>query len=134
MSKTKNNKKKVVSIRSNGDFFQKELHTFLLFSVNFFLMLFLFTFTSFQESNDSKDYSAFKVVLYHCVLIIVTPILFFFGSKTILFDSFFDLTPIKSNIYSAVLAVIGLHIALGYYIYRAYWDKDTTSSSNEKED
>lgn len=32
----------------------------------------------------------------------------------------FGVTSINSNVYSAVVAVVTLHIALGCYIYRAY--------------
>lgn len=55
----------------------------------------------------------FGTVLFYCLLIILFPIAAFFTSKTFLFDGYLRLETVKSNIYSACVAVIALHIALG---------------------
>lgn len=65
----------------------------------------------------------------YCILIILLPVGTFFGCKNLLCDKFFQLTEVSSNIYSAVAAVIALHIALGLYIYRAYFYSDSSSAA-----
>lgn len=70
--------------------------------------------------QDQLDFQNFGTVFFYCALIIIFPILAFFTSKTFLFDGYWHMEAVKSNIFSAVTAVIALHIALGMYIYRAY--------------
>ncbi|XP_058830899.1 vacuolar ATPase assembly integral membrane protein VMA21 homolog [Topomyia yanbarensis] len=82
-----------------------------------------------SKNEQRSEYRNFRVVFFYCILIIVLPVVTFFGSKYFLFDGFLQLTPVSSNIYSAVSAVIVLHIALGLYIYRAYFDSGSGSSS-----
>jgi formate hydrogenlyase subunit 3/multisubunit Na+/H+ antiporter MnhD subunit len=97
--------------------------------------------TSKQQGKPVKgisDFKTFSTVFFYCFLIIFLPIVSFFGSKSIIFDNFLNLSSMQSNIYSAVVAVVALHIALGLYLYRAYFDhSDQTSptrTTNEKED
>ncbi|XP_058462804.1 vacuolar ATPase assembly integral membrane protein VMA21 homolog isoform X2 [Malaya genurostris] len=82
-----------------------------------------------QLQEQNVEYRNFRVVFFYCTLIIVLPVVTFFGSKYFLFDGFLQLAPVSSNIYSAVSAVIALHIALGLYIYRAYFDSESSSST-----
>lgn len=77
--------------------------------------------TFFFTFQDAKDYSSFKVVLFYCSLIVFLPVVTFFCLKAAVLDRFFNLTDLRSNIYSALGAVIALHLALGLYIYRAYF-------------
>ncbi|EDX11250.1 vacuolar ATPase assembly integral membrane protein VMA21 homolog [Drosophila simulans] len=74
-----------------------------------------------QQSHDSQDYSSFKTVLFYCMLIVFLPVLTFFVLKGFVLDQFLDISEVKVNIASAVGAVVALHIALGLYIYRAYF-------------
>lgn len=48
-----------------------------------------------------------------------------------LFDSVLQATSIQSNIYSAIAAVVALHLALGLYLYRAYFNAEKSASSKE---
>lgn len=48
-----------------------------------------------------------------------------------LFDTVLQATSVQSNIYSAIAAVITLHLALGLYLYRAYFTVETSESSKE---
>ncbi|XP_054268715.1 vacuolar ATPase assembly integral membrane protein VMA21 homolog [Macrosteles quadrilineatus] len=73
-----------------------------------------------QQSSDSQDLALFRTVLTYCVFILALPICAFFASKFFLFDGILAMTTINSNVYSAVTAVVTLHLALGCYIYRAY--------------
>ncbi|TMW50498.1 hypothetical protein DOY81_004426 [Sarcophaga bullata] len=81
-----------------------------------------------QMSDDAKDYSSFKTVLFYCSLIVFLPVLTFFLLKGLVLDRFFEIAEMKSNIYSAVGAVLALHLALGLYIYRAYFGVDSTQN------
>lgn len=74
--------------------------------------------------------SAFFTVLRYCLLIIFLPIVGFFSTKYVLFDGILQLSSTQSNIYSAVVAVVALHLALFLYIYRAYFD--TSSEDKQK--
>ncbi|KAH8305663.1 vacuolar ATPase assembly integral membrane protein VMA21 homolog [Drosophila kikkawai] len=74
-----------------------------------------------QQSQDSQDYSSFKTVLFYCMLIVFLPVLTFFVLKGFVLDQFFNISEVKVNIAAAVGAVVSLHIALGLYIYRAYF-------------
>ncbi|BFF97711.1 vacuolar ATPase assembly integral membrane protein VMA21 homolog [Drosophila madeirensis] len=85
-----------------------------------------------QKSEDSQDYSSFKTVLFYCMLIVFLPVITFFLMKAVVLDGFFDMSEVKVNIFSAVGAVVSLHIALGLYIYRAYFG--AASSKAPKED
>lgn len=62
------------------------------------------------------------------------PIATFFLSKYYLFDTILSLTVVQSNIYAAISAVIALHIALGLYLYRAYFEADSGPTAAYKED
>ncbi|KAH8300496.1 hypothetical protein KR018_009206 [Drosophila ironensis] len=85
-----------------------------------------------QQSHDSQDYSSFKIVLFYCMLIVFLPVLTFFILKGFILERFFSMSEVKVNISSAVGAVVALHIALGLYIYRAYFG--ATGSKGAKVD
>lgn len=74
-----------------------------------------------QQNDASRD--VFFVILFYCLLIIVSPIVTFFGSKYFIFDSLFE--PVPSNIWAAVSAIVALHAALGLFLYRAYFGAET---------
>ena len=84
--------------------------------------------------NTQSDGAVFKTVLFYSVLILLLPIGCFFTTKSIIFEtilgqvSFFSVksfymiacqeSTIGTNIVSAVVAVIVLHLALGLFIYK----------------
>lgn len=72
--------------------------------------------------KETTELQAFKTVLYHSVVILALPVISFFTSKIFLFDGILGLNNVPSSVYSAGVAVIVLHIALGVFIYRAYFD------------
>ncbi|XP_035704698.1 vacuolar ATPase assembly integral membrane protein VMA21 homolog isoform X2 [Folsomia candida] len=82
-----------------------------------------------KNSTSSKpaksEFQIFKQVLFHCFLIILCPITVFFLLKIYFFDGFLELESLQSNLYSAFAAVIVLHLALGNFIYHAYFDTET---------
>lgn len=82
-----------------------------------------------QSSSDqiTSESNTFLVVLFYCLLIIFSPIVAFFVSKVFIFDDW--ATPVKSNIYSAISAVVTLHVALGMYLYRASVDSSPATGS-----
>lgn len=67
----------------------------------------------------------FKTVFFYCIVIIAAPVITFFWTKLFFFETLLNTDSIASNVYSAILAVIVLHIALGLFIYRAYSDSGT---------
>ncbi|XP_014276420.1 vacuolar ATPase assembly integral membrane protein VMA21 homolog [Halyomorpha halys] len=72
-----------------------------------------------QPDRELSDLRLFRTVFYYCIIIIALPVITFFGSKLLIFDSI-GLSSVSSNVYSAVSSIAVLHIALGLYIYRAY--------------
>jgi hypothetical protein len=66
------------------------------------------------------------------LLILVLPIGSFFATKSLLFEWFLGQTAtIGTNIVSAVVAVIVLHLALGLFIYKAYFDDGKKSIKSD---
>lgn len=76
------------------------------------------------RANELPDFQVFQTVIKYCLIIIVVPVLSFFSAKSVLFDGILRLEPITSSVYSAVVAVVVLHVTLGLYIYRAYSDSE----------
>ncbi|EDW18749.1 vacuolar ATPase assembly integral membrane protein VMA21 homolog [Drosophila mojavensis] len=83
-----------------------------------------------QRSHDSQDYSAFKVVLFYCSLIVFLPVVTFFVLKGFVLERFFTMSDVKVNIAAAVGAVAALHVSLGVYIYRAYFGGSKASKED----
>lgn len=84
-----------------------------------------------SRQEQRNEYRNFRVVFFYCILIILLPVSTFFATKYVLFDGYFQLSSVSSNIYAAVAAVIALHIALGLYIYRAYFDSGPSDQSTK---
>lgn len=84
-----------------------------------------------EESSDwsSNSYTDFKSVLSYCLMILGGPVLAFFVTRFVVLGGILGMDPsaIRSEVISAVVAVVVLHIALGNFIVRAYF------SGNEKE-
>ncbi|VVC91640.1 vacuolar ATPase assembly integral membrane protein VMA21 homolog [Leptidea sinapis] len=85
------------------------------------------------RANELPDFLVFRTVIKYCLFIIIVPVLSFFSAKT-LFDGILRLEPITSSVYSAVVAVIVLHVTLGLYIYRAYSETEHTPAKPVKKD
>ncbi|XP_053973493.1 vacuolar ATPase assembly integral membrane protein VMA21 homolog [Hylaeus anthracinus] len=75
------------------------------------------------------ELQVFKTVLFHCLIIIALPVLSFFTSKIFIFDGLLRLSHVPSNVYSAGVAIIVLHVALGAFIYRAYFDDQSKTQT-----
>ncbi|XP_011497930.1 PREDICTED: vacuolar ATPase assembly integral membrane protein VMA21 homolog [Ceratosolen solmsi marchali] len=74
------------------------------------------------NQKEQTELQVFKTVLLHCIIIITFPVISFFTSKIFIFDKLLGLETVTSNVYSAGVAIAILHIALGAFIYRAYFD------------
>lgn len=48
----------------------------------------------------------------------------FFITKIVIFNTILNVNTVTSNVMSAVAAVLALHLALGLFIYRAYFEAD----------
>ncbi|XP_065219157.1 vacuolar ATPase assembly integral membrane protein VMA21 homolog [Planococcus citri] len=80
--------------------------------------------------NELPEYTAFKSAVVYCGCILILPILAFFTSKVVVFDSILSLSVTSSNVCSAICAVVVLHISLGAFIYKAYSGTDKTSKQD----
>ncbi|XP_031834766.1 vacuolar ATPase assembly integral membrane protein VMA21 homolog [Nomia melanderi] len=81
--------------------------------------------------KELPELQVFKTVLFHCVVIIALPVLSFFTSKIFIFDGLLGLNHVPSNVYSAGVAILVLHVALGAFIYRAYFDDQTKTQTKQ---
>ncbi|XP_012261439.1 vacuolar ATPase assembly integral membrane protein VMA21 homolog [Athalia rosae] len=82
-----------------------------------------------SSTNEIPEFQVFKTVFFHCIIIIVMPVISFFISKVFLFDGLFNMDTVPSNVYAAVVSIVVLHIALGSFIYRAYFDSQPKTQS-----
>lgn len=85
-----------------------------------------------EQQRDSTDFEVIRTVFYYCFGIIFLPIGTFFATKTFIFDGVLGLDNIPANVYSAIAAVVVLHIALIFFIYKAY--SDSSQPKPQKQD
>ncbi|KAG5899956.1 hypothetical protein JTB14_034529 [Gonioctena quinquepunctata] len=83
---------------------------------------------------EADSYPVFRTILGYCLFIVISPITTFFVSKRILFEGILGTTPLTTNVWSAIFAVIMLHIAFGLYVYRAYFEADKVKKPEQKID
>lgn len=81
--------------------------------------------------KELPELQVFRTVLFHCVVILALPVLSFFISKIFIFDGLLGINSIPSNVYSAGVAIIVLHIALAAFIYRAYFDDQSKTQTKQ---
>ncbi|XP_076619214.1 vacuolar ATPase assembly integral membrane protein VMA21 homolog [Colletes latitarsis] len=79
--------------------------------------------------KELPELQVFKIVLFYCIVIIALPVLLFFVSKIFIFDGLLGLNHVPSNVYSAGVAIVALHLALGAFIYRAYFDDQSKTQT-----
>lgn len=84
------------------------------------------------KSDSDAASNAFLEVLLYCLLIIFAPIVTFFVAKNFVLDHYLE--PVYSCIWSAISAVIALHVALGLFLYRAYFSEDAAAKTPTKTD
>ena len=84
-----------------------------------------------QAGNATSDWSTnsygdFKSVLFYCLMILGGPVVAFFVTRFYVLGGALGWDPaaIQTEVTSAVVAVIVLHIALGFFIVRAYFSGD----------
>lgn len=90
------------------------------------------SYTTQNQLLNEKQKEIFFNILFYCLLIIISPIVTFFASKVFIFDYIFE--PVGSNIAAAVSAVVAIHIALGMFLYRAYFSDEQPSKPIQKQD
>lgn len=84
--------------------------------------------------QDLPDFQVFQTVVKYCLFIIIVPVTSFFLVKSLIFDALLRLEPMNSSVYSAVVAVIVLHVSLALYIYRAYHEAEKPPTKPVKND
>ncbi|KAH0956564.1 hypothetical protein HN011_003811 [Eciton burchellii] len=86
-----------------------------------------------SATNETTELQTFKTVLYHSIVILAFPVISFFISKIFLFDGLLSLSHMSSDLYAACVAIVVLHVALGLFIYRAFFD-DRSKTPTVKRD
>ncbi|CAG5056034.1 unnamed protein product [Parnassius apollo] len=85
------------------------------------------------RANELPDFQVFQTVIKYCLFIIIVPVLSFFFVKSLVFDGVLRLEPVTSSVYSAIVAVVVLHVTLGMYIYRAYNEAEKAPKPMKKD-
>ena len=78
----------------------------------------------------------FGSVLYYCSLILFLPLLAFLVTKTVVLEAVLgqDADAVSTNVTSAVVAVVVLHLALGLFIYKAYFQQEAPKARIGKQE
>ena len=94
-----------------------------------------------QAGESSSDWSTnsfgdFKSVLSYCLLILGGPVVAFFVTRNGVLGGVLGWNPseIQTEVTSAVVAIVVLHIALGLFIIKAYFSGEDTKSRIGKSD
>ena len=76
-----------------------------------------------QLQEEISESRVFFTILYHCALVLGGPIVAFFGTKLVLLSPVFqwEAKEVKTDVTSAVVAIVVLHAALFFYIFNAYF-------------
>ncbi|OAD58714.1 Vacuolar ATPase assembly integral membrane protein VMA21, partial [Eufriesea mexicana] len=82
--------------------------------------------------QDAQELQAFKTVLLHCMVILALPVISFFISKIFIFDGLLGFPDIASNVYASAVSILVLHIGLGSFIYRAYFDNQARKQTKRE--
>ena len=90
-----------------------------------------------QNSGDTaSDWSTnsfgdFKSVLSYCIFILGGPVVAFFVTRFGILSGMleWDASAIRTEVTSAIVAVVVLHIALGLFIVRAYFSGEDKSKA-----
>lgn len=79
-----------------------------------------------SQSDFGGGGQALASILRYCSLILVLPILSFFVTKIVVLESVlgFDAGNVATNVVSAIVAVVVLHVGLGIFIYKAYFETE----------
>ena len=94
-----------------------------------------------RQTGESKSdwstnsYGDFKSVLSYCVIILAGPVVAFFVTRFLVLGGVLGWEPseIRTEITSAIVAVIVLHIALAFFIVRAYFSGEDKSKMGKSD-
>ena len=102
--------------------------------------------TSFQEANNQPSISemnsqvdkrigaVFRTMLLFTTVMVLGPISSYFLSKTYIYEGYFQASQDYSYIYSAITAVVVIHIILGAFIWIAWKDANSEQAIAKKKD
>uniref|UniRef100_A0A914WSJ1 Vacuolar ATPase assembly integral membrane protein VMA21 homolog n=1 Tax=Plectus sambesii TaxID=2011161 RepID=A0A914WSJ1_9BILA len=85
--------------------------------------------------RDRETQTAVKRLVIYSLVIIVVPLLSMFLLKLFLFEGIFGYSSQDSILYAAIIAVVIVHIVLGFFVYAA-WKEEITprTAAEEKEE
>jgi len=71
--------------------------------------------------DGENEGEVFGSVAFYSLNILITPLISFFICKVVLLEGILSVDSTTSNIWSAVLAVVVLHLMLALYLYRTFY-------------
>jgi len=83
-----------------------------------------------RRAEDKRIGQVFSTMLIFTTLMVLAPISTYFLSKSYVFEGYFNVAADSSYIYSAISAIVVVHIILGAFIWTAW--KDATSETLKK--
>ncbi|OCT65938.1 hypothetical protein XELAEV_18042191mg [Xenopus laevis] len=75
----------------------------------------------FAQKNEGSLVASLKTLLFFTVLMIMVPIGLYFSSKVYVFESTYGMSN-RDSFYAAIVAVVGVHVALAMFVYVAWYD------------
>ena len=92
-----------------------------------------------MPGKDATDLSGsgevFSSVLWYSSLILILPIFTFFVTKIVVLEMLMGMaTGVFTNVVSAAVAVLVLHVGLGLFIYKAYFEGSPAKSRLGKQE
>jgi NADH:ubiquinone oxidoreductase subunit 5 (subunit L)/multisubunit Na+/H+ antiporter MnhA subunit len=82
-----------------------------------------------DNANETAIWIVFRKMLFFTVMMTIAPLSLFFISKNYIFEGIFNMENSSSYIYSAVVAVIVVHIILFAFVYVAFRDDRSTKKT-----
>jgi len=85
---------------------------------------------SVPQKTEESEGEIFKTAAFYALNILVTPILTFLLSKFVILEGVFGLQSTTGNIWSAIIAVVVLHVMLALYLYRTFYPAKKSSKQD----
>lgn len=77
--------------------------------------------------------SVVRTMMFFSTAMLTVPIFLYFFSKSLLFEGWFGMTNSNSYFYAAIVAIVAVHVILGFFVYAA-WKEGVKAVSTIKRD
>ncbi|XP_062392504.1 vacuolar ATPase assembly integral membrane protein vma21 [Sardina pilchardus] len=85
------------------------------------------------RGNEASLLAVLKTLLFFTIMMITLPIGLYFATKAWVFQGSLGYSSNDSFFYAAIVAVVAVHVILGFFVYVA-WNEGSTQSRVGKQD